>query len=199
MSLHSKNKLAARLLGSKKFRDAFVSSRLSQLIAMQVKVLRENTGWTQAGLAKELGTSQNAVYRLENPQYGTQSSSTLAKAASVFDVGLVVRFEPYSKMMNWVLSMDDTPVFVPSPANDRILIANASMKPQNNVASIADSPSHKGIRTERKAWMVRGIEDAKGGIGSAELQPPQAALGTLGPETIDHFRHSKEVYGWQAL
>ena len=49
-----------------------------------------------------MGTNQNAVYRLENPNYGKPTITTLRKVAAVFDVALVVRFVPFSQLVDWV-------------------------------------------------------------------------------------------------
>lgn len=47
---------------------------------------------TQANLARLLGTTQAAVSRLEDPDYGRLSVKTLIDLAKVFDVGLSVKF-----------------------------------------------------------------------------------------------------------
>lgn len=80
-------------------RAAYVQSELSHGLAAQIRVLRTTKKWSQAELAAKLGTSQNAVCRLENPQYGRYSLKTLLALSKVFDVGLITRFVPFSKLM----------------------------------------------------------------------------------------------------
>jgi hypothetical protein len=46
--------------------------------------------------------TQNAVSRLENPFYGKATITTLKRIAAVFDVALVVRFVPFSRLVKWV-------------------------------------------------------------------------------------------------
>jgi transcriptional regulator with XRE-family HTH domain len=87
---------------SKDARIRFVDSHLSKGIAFQTQALRDNEEWSQQQLADELGSNQNAVYRLENPNYGKQTLTTLKKVAAVFDVALVVRFVPFSQLVDWV-------------------------------------------------------------------------------------------------
>lgn len=58
-------------------------------------------GWSQPELAKKLGTSQNAISRLEKPDYGKASLTTLKKLAAIYDVGLIVRFAPFGKLLDW--------------------------------------------------------------------------------------------------
>jgi transcriptional regulator with XRE-family HTH domain len=80
--------------------------------------MRQERGWSQAYLAELLGTSQNAVYRLENPQYGKPSITTLKRLASIFDVGLSVWFSPFSKLVDRVTNLSTDDILVPSFEND---------------------------------------------------------------------------------
>jgi transcriptional regulator with XRE-family HTH domain len=104
MTLHSKKDLLESLKG-KKFRDSFVSARVDGGTAFQVRYMREKEGWTQGELARRLGTSQNAVWRLESPNYGKASISTLKRIASTFNVALVVRFVRFSELVDHVLNL----------------------------------------------------------------------------------------------
>jgi transcriptional regulator with XRE-family HTH domain len=106
MSLHSKQSLYERLR-DRKFREAFVSSRIAHTIATQARVLRQRQDMSQAEVARLLGTSQNAIYRLENPKYGRPNISTLKKLASLFDVGLIVRFAPFSEIVDWTINLSE--------------------------------------------------------------------------------------------
>jgi transcriptional regulator with XRE-family HTH domain len=117
MRLQSRRDLIADLQ-SKKFRDAFVSSRVSNTLALQIRAMRQERGWSQAYLAELLGTSQNAVYRLESPQYGKPSITTLKRLASIFDVGLSVWFSPFSKLVDRVTNLSTDDILVPSFDND---------------------------------------------------------------------------------
>jgi transcriptional regulator with XRE-family HTH domain len=113
MSLQSSDDLIAKL-HNKKYRDAFVSSRVSNTLALQIRTMRQERGWSQAYLAELLGTSQNAVYRLENPQYGKPSLTTLKRLASIFDVGLAVWFIPFSKLVDRIMNLSTEDILVPS-------------------------------------------------------------------------------------
>lgn len=69
---------------------------------------------SQQDLAKELDTSQNAIYRLENPKAHKPNISTLEKIAAFFGVGLVVRFAPLSEIVDWTLDMSPASLDVPA-------------------------------------------------------------------------------------
>ena len=83
-------------------RHKLVESHLSRTIAYQVRAIRERLGWSQAQLAEEVGSNQNAIYRLESPHYGKATLTTLKKVATAMDVALVVRFVPFSELIDWV-------------------------------------------------------------------------------------------------
>jgi hypothetical protein len=48
--------------------------------------------------------TQNAVSRLESPNYGKPTITTLKRLAAALDVGLIVRFVPFSELIDWVSS-----------------------------------------------------------------------------------------------
>lgn len=86
-------------LKNPKARQAYVDAELVNGLAHQIRILRQQRGWTQKQLAGELGTTQTTVSRLEDPSYGRYSIRTLLALCRVFDVALFVRFMPFSKFM----------------------------------------------------------------------------------------------------
>jgi len=46
--------------------------------------------------------NQNAISRLENPYYGKSTLTTLKRIASAYDVGLLVEFVPFSRLVDRV-------------------------------------------------------------------------------------------------
>jgi transcriptional regulator with XRE-family HTH domain len=82
-------------------REKFVESQISNGIAFQIRALRNRKGWSQPKLAIEIGTTQNQIYRLENPDKTRPNISSLKKIAKVFDVALIVQFVPFSQLVKW--------------------------------------------------------------------------------------------------
>lgn len=101
-NLNSKPTLINRLSRGRHARQRFVESHISKALAFQIRSLREQESWTQETLAEKIGSTQNAVYRAENPRYGKQTITTLKRIAAAFDVGLAVRFVPFSELIDWV-------------------------------------------------------------------------------------------------
>ena len=80
----------------KEYAHAYVKEFLNASIATQIKVLREQRGWDQQGLASITSMRQPRISLLENINYSMWSISTLQKLAEAFDVTLNVSFETFS-------------------------------------------------------------------------------------------------------
>jgi transcriptional regulator with XRE-family HTH domain len=91
-------------LKEKEFRDAYAAEQVKTGIPFQIRALRNQREWNQERLAKEARTSQAAISRIEDPNYGKLSLQTLFKLASAFDVALLVKFVPFSRLLP---EMDD--------------------------------------------------------------------------------------------
>src|SRR6202451_2738351 len=101
-SLISRESLIRRLNRGPEARSRFVESHLDKSIAYQIRSLRGNK-WTQAKFAEKLGMKHpnNVSARLENPNYGKHTLTTLKRIAAARDVGLVVWFVPFSRLIDW--------------------------------------------------------------------------------------------------
>lgn len=88
------------------YRRGLVEGHAKDTIAFQIRQLRKARGWEQRDLARELGNPklQPVISRYENPDYGRYSITTLLDLAAAFDVALVVRFAPFSELVEWDLS-----------------------------------------------------------------------------------------------
>ena len=95
-----------RRLSNRNARRAYVEAEVLNGLAHQIRVLRQQRNWTQAHLAKCLGTTQAVVSRLEDPSYGKFSLRTLLQLSNVFDVGLFVRFMPFTKLLQATEKLD---------------------------------------------------------------------------------------------
>jgi transcriptional regulator with XRE-family HTH domain len=63
--------------------------------------MRRERNWTQEELASQADTKPTQITRVENPTYGSHTITTLRRIAAAFDVALVVRFVPFSELLNW--------------------------------------------------------------------------------------------------
>jgi transcriptional regulator with XRE-family HTH domain len=118
-----RNQLIASLR-TKEDRDIFFEEEIDTGLPYQIRALRRDRGWTQKELAERLGMTQEGVSRLENPNYGKFTLSTLKRLASAFDVALVVRFEPFSHLVDWVANLSPDDMAVPDFEHDPGLMPN---------------------------------------------------------------------------
>jgi transcriptional regulator with XRE-family HTH domain len=113
-------------LRNKVFRSSFVSAQVRRLVTSQIKALRESKRWTQGELGLRAGMKANAISRLENPDYGDFTINTLLRLAKAFDVGLIVRFAPFSELAMWNESVSPKDYVPPDFEHDRRLVALSS-------------------------------------------------------------------------
>ena len=86
-------------LKNHKAREAYVEAELVNGLAHQIRIIRQQRGWTQKQLASKLGTTPSTISRLEDPSYGRYTIQTLLALGRVFDVAFFVRYMPFSKFM----------------------------------------------------------------------------------------------------
>lgn len=99
MSVISKIKQLFKLK-RKSYRDAYVEEHVKTSLPFQIRALREQREWSQADLGEKTGMRQNAISRLEKPDYGSLSVNTLIRLASAFDVALLIKFVPFRKLLD---------------------------------------------------------------------------------------------------
>lgn len=105
-------------LEDKEFRDAFVAEHVRTGVAYQIVALREQVGWSQAELGRRAGKLQNVISRLEDPEYGRPTIQTLLQLASAFDVALLVRFVPFSELVERTQDVSGPALQVPNFSKD---------------------------------------------------------------------------------
>lgn len=92
-------------LRNKEYRDAFVIEIIDTGVPFQIYALREQRKWTQKELGTYTGMAQETISRLEDPNYSKLTLKTLKRLASAFDVALMVRFVPFSELVELELNL----------------------------------------------------------------------------------------------
>ncbi len=114
----SRRKKLVDSLRDDEYRHEFVDQRITVGVASQIREMRRGRGWTQSELAKESGTRQQVISQIENPDYGKLTLSTLKRIASAFDVALIVKFAPFSELIDDFINRTPESLAVPSFGND---------------------------------------------------------------------------------
>jgi transcriptional regulator with XRE-family HTH domain len=98
----------------KEYRDAYITSQIAIGLPFQARALRASKGWTQEQLAEKAGMSQPRIAEIEKPRKRRFNLETLLRIASVFDVGLAVRFVPFGNIIGYDESFDPNSFRVPT-------------------------------------------------------------------------------------
>lgn len=117
--LNDRKKALAKRLQAKGSRDRFVESQIRNCIAHQLRTMRLERDLTQKELADLAGKQQEAISRAENPNYGKFTLETLRQLAAALDVALLVRFVPFSELLNRTVNMSPQDLAVPSFVDDQ--------------------------------------------------------------------------------
>ncbi|CAN5350616.1 hypothetical protein BH10ACI1_BH10ACI1_29430 [soil metagenome] len=83
----------------KETRHIYVDEFLKAKIATQLKVLREQNGWSQYELAEKTGMKQERISVLEDVNYSAWTLHTLRRLAEAFDLRIDVSFEDFGSFL----------------------------------------------------------------------------------------------------
>lgn len=97
--MSDRSKLINRLLHERDFRAAYIRAKLDVLIPSQLRALRNEK--TQSQIAEETGMKQARISAMETPGLVNFNRETLVRMAATHNVGLVVKFVPFSEMLEW--------------------------------------------------------------------------------------------------
>lgn len=75
------------------FRSAWIESRVREHIAATVILARARLGWSQSRLAREIGTTQSVVSRIESGTHKV-SADTLHRLANALGVSFTIDPDP---------------------------------------------------------------------------------------------------------
>src|SRR5688572_26999585 len=121
MTTREQAKQIARSLNDKAYSESFVAAEIATTIPFQIRAMRKERHWTQKDLADKTGQFQKVISDFENPDIGPKSVDSLLRIAAAFDVGLIVRFAPFSELVDWSVNFSKKAHFVPTRAADRKL------------------------------------------------------------------------------
>lgn len=100
---------------SREYREALVFENVYTGISSQIRVLREQRELSQAALGRKAKMAQERISILEDPNAETKPTlNTLLRVASAYDVGLDVRFVPFSTVLDRSTKTDSSELEVPS-------------------------------------------------------------------------------------
>ena len=173
--LISGKNLWSRLRRGLEARTRFVESHLGKNLAFQIRILRDQAGWSQEELARRVGMNQNAISRLENPTYGKATLTTLKRIASAFDVALVVRFVSFGQLIDWVSGTSFLDKGLSSESLGVLNFARENIDKQQVPAVLGRVPNRTIARTQVLGLGPFQKSEAKSSAASELVPPKQTA------------------------
>lgn len=161
----------------KDYRGSFVEENIANGIPLQIRSLREREGWSQTELGRRCGKAQPVISKLEGLGYYGYTVRTLARIAAAFDVALIVRFAPFSEVLNHISELSGEDILVPRYDEDSRLDSLAS------VINLADSTAVAGkVESGPKVTASAMNASRPRSIGSitSPKDPSGTALGQAG-------------------
>lgn len=90
----------------KEYAHAYMEEFSNMAIAAQIKILREQRGWTQKELADAADMKQERICALEDVDYDAWTIKTLRKLAKAFDLTVKFSFEKFSNAILDISKVD---------------------------------------------------------------------------------------------
>lgn len=114
----SRREVIVERLRNKEYRDEYVSALISIGLPSQIREVRLARGWSQTKLASRARVHQSQISGFERKGCDSFTIATLLSLASAFDVGLKVRFVPFSELVHEDIHPERFDLTVPSFAED---------------------------------------------------------------------------------
>lgn len=127
----------------KETRHIYVDEFLNAKIATQIKVLREQKGWTQEQLAEEAKMKQERISILEDVNYSAWTLSVLRRFAEAFDLRLNVSFEEFGSFLEEFVNFDRTSLERKSFEDDSVFNPKAVLESFDEFAEKVEKEAKK--------------------------------------------------------
>jgi transcriptional regulator with XRE-family HTH domain len=202
-------------LSDKEYRDIFVSEQINTGLAFQLRAMREAKGWTQTELGEKVGMAQSRVSLMEDANYSRYSLNTLKRLASSIDVALIVRFEPFSELVEHFVNLDPSSLNVASFSEDEfrtgvptsesfaplnVVLSAQVENPYSTVHAIPFSDAFAGLNTSGATATfshllstVEGTQFHPGSLLMYETGQDQGGIANATPVNILQIQEKKEL------
>lgn len=156
----------ARTFRDPEYRRGWADDYLDTYIAMQIAALRLARGWNQSILADRAGTTQSAISRMEDVEYGAHSVRMLKQLAAAFDLRLRVSFEEFGTLIEESEAFSDEALNRHSFDNDprvctllELPVPSLAEEVESTDDGIAGPPAYPLFEEDVQSVLARPLED----------------------------------------
>lgn len=177
--MSEKSKIIERLINNFDSRVSYVKAAINVNISSQIKALRLRQELTQKDLEQKTGMKQSRISTMERFGATSFTIDTIARLAAAFKVGLVVKFAPFSEMLEWENNYNQDMFNVPKIENDISFIE----------PKVKQEPTINALQTANMSFLcTEHHEMSSGRLGSIAYISKQDTRGTSStPQEIGSF------------
>jgi transcriptional regulator with XRE-family HTH domain len=179
--VNDRSKTISKLISDIDVRTSYIRAKLGTLVPAQLRALRLKSDMPrQSDLAQKAQLHQSRISMFETPGAANVTLETLSRLAAAFKVGLVVKFVPFSEMLQWENQFSQDEFTVTKIDDDRAFIDPHGVAVNNHVTV--------GFNLTHTASMISGENDdaifLNEGMEAEEPIPPLTVAGA-GQHDID--------------
>jgi transcriptional regulator with XRE-family HTH domain len=160
-------------LKNKEYRHGLVSAQIEVDLPLQIRALRKQLVGTQPDMAVLTGMKQPRISAMEKPGGAHFTLETLRRLAEAFDVALIVRFAPFSELLDWSGKFSPDTFQVPSFSEELQAQERGAVQKDAPAAMATDETTRPGAIETHRFNAVLGVGDTnKGMITNTALPNP---------------------------
>jgi len=99
--MNERSRKISKLKSDSEARVSYMKAKLNVNMPSQIRALRRRRQLTQSALAERAGMKQSRISAMERPGETNFNVDTLVRLAAAYEVGLIVKFAPYSEVLDW--------------------------------------------------------------------------------------------------
>ena len=187
--MNARSTKIAKLKSDQKFRASYLRAKLNINVPSQIRALRRKRDFTQVALAEEAGMKQSRISAMERPGETNFNLDTLIRLAAAYKIGLIVKFAPFSEVLDWENGFSQDTFDVVEIAKDFDFL-----RPAASHDVVPDRQDNDELKVEH---LIEQMRESRTGeeTGERVLQFPKPKTDYWHPSQPDKLPEKKQFTG----